>query len=103
MNTLKLDDLLNSLNSEMWRNVGIERNAIDLESALRQIEFWDRYVGPHEFAITRGWELQNLLLVARLMVVAAMKRQESRGTHYRSDFPETDPKQIEHIRLLSQP
>ncbi len=101
--SLKLDDLLNSLNSEMWRNVGIERNANDLESALRQIEFWDRYVGPHEFAITKGWELQNLLLVARLMVVSAMTRQESRGTHYRSDFPETDPKQAEHIRLLSQP
>ena len=101
--SLKLDDLLNSLNSEMWRNVGIERNAIDLESALRQIEFWDRYVGPHEFAITKGWELQNLLLVARLMVIAAMTRKESRGTHYRSDFPETDPNQAGHIRLLARP
>jgi L-aspartate oxidase len=101
--TLKLDDLLNSLNSEMWRNVGIERNDGDLESALRQIEFWDRYVGPHEFAITKGWELQNLLLVARLMVIAAMTRKESRGTHYRSDYPATDPHQAEHIRLLANP
>ena len=101
--TLKLDDLLNSLNSEMWRNVGIERNDSDLESALRQIEFWDRYVGPHEFAMTKGWELQNLLLVARLMVIAALSRKESRGTHYRSDFPGTDPTQAEHIRLLAQP
>ena len=97
--TLKLDDLLNSLNSEMWRKVGIERNAQDLESALHQIEFWDRYVGPHEFAITKGWELQNLLLVARLMIVAAMARKESRGTHSRSDFPQTDPLQASHISL----
>ncbi len=100
--TLKLDDLLNSLNSEMWRKVGIERNAIDLESAKLQIEFWDRYVGPNEFSITKGWELQNLLLVARLMVAAAIARTESRGTHSRSDFPQTDPDQAEHIRLVAR-
>ena len=100
--TLKLDDLLNSLNSEMWRKVGIERNAIDLESAKLQIEFWDRYVGPNEFSITKGWELQNLLLVARLMVAAAIARTESRGTHSRSDFPQTDPHQAEHIRLVAR-
>lgn len=99
--TLKLDDLLNSLNSEMWRKVGIERNAVDMESARQQVEFWDRYVGPQEFAITKGWELQNLLLVARLMIAAAIARTESRGTHSRSDFPETDPAQASHIELVA--
>jgi L-aspartate oxidase len=99
---LKLDDLLNSLNSEMWRKVGIERNSEDLESARHQVEFWDRYVGPQEFATTKGWELQNLLLVARLMIAAAIARKESRGTHSRSDFPQTDPKQACHISLRSQ-
>lgn len=97
--TLKLDDLLNSLNSEMWRKVGIERNAFDLESARQQVEFWDRYVGPQEFAMTKGWELQNLLLVARLMIAAAIARTESRGTHARSDFPQTDPALARHIAL----
>ena len=101
--TLKLDDLLNSLNSEMWRKVGIERNAQDLESALHQIEFWDRYVGPHEFAITKGWELQNLLLVARLMIAAATARHESRGTHSRSDYPQTEPLLANHICLRANP
>lgn len=99
---LKLDDLQNSLNSEMWRKVGIERNAIDLESARQQVEFWDRYVGPHEFAITKGWELQNLLLVARLMIAAAIERKESRGTHSRSDFPQTDAGQADHIYLANR-
>jgi L-aspartate oxidase len=99
--SLKLDDLLNSLNSEMWRNVGIERSAEGLESALQQVEFWDRYVGPREFSTTEGWELQNMLLVARLMIRAAQLRKESRGTHYRSDFPQTDPAQAEHIPIVS--
>ncbi|MFO1040234.1 MAG: L-aspartate oxidase [Planctomycetaceae bacterium] len=98
---LKLDDLLNSLNSEMWRNVGIERSAEGLEAALQQVEFWDRYVGPREFNNTQGWELQNMMLVARLMIRAAQLRKESRGTHYRSDFPDTDPMQAEHIPITA--
>jgi L-aspartate oxidase len=99
--SLKLDDLLNSLNSEMWRNVGIDRSAEGLEAALQQVEFWDRYVGPREFNTTQGWELQNMLLVARLMIRAALLRKESRGTHYRSDFPETDPLQADHIAVTA--
>lgn len=98
---LKLDDLLNSLSSEMWRDVGIERSAEGLEAALQQVEFWDRYVGPREFNSTQGWELQNMLLVARLMIRAAQIRKESRGTHYRSDFPESDPQQAEHIPITA--
>lgn len=98
---LKLDDLLNSLNSEMWRNVGIERDAVGLEAALQQVEFWDRYVGPREFNTTQGWELQNMLLVARLMIRAAASRVESRGTHSRIDFPDTDPAQAVHISLAA--
>lgn len=97
---LRVDDLLNSLTSEMWRNVGIERNAADLLAALHQVDFWDRYVGRREFSTVAGWELQNMLLVARTVIHAAMKREETRGTHSRSDFPLTDPEQANHIELV---
>lgn len=99
---LNLSDLLNSLNSEMWRNVGIERHAAGLEAALAQVEFWDRYVGPREFSQPSGWELQNMLLVARLMIRAALHRRESRGVHYRTDYPETDPAQADHIAFRAE-
>jgi L-aspartate oxidase len=99
---LNLDDLLNSLNSEMWRDVGIERSAAGLESALSQVEFWDRYVGPREFSEPKGWELQNMLLTARLMIRAALARTETRGVHTRTDFPQTDPQQAEHISIRSE-
>ena len=43
--------------------------------------------------------MQNMLLVARLMITAASLRDESRGVHYRRDLPETDPAMNEHISL----
>ena len=38
----------------------------------------------------QGWECQNMLTVARTMAAAALARNESRGVHFRSDFPQTD-------------
>jgi L-aspartate oxidase len=98
---LNLDDLRNSLASLMWRNVGIERNADDLEAASHQTEFWDRYVSTREFSHPKGWELQNMLLTGRLMIAAAAARTESRGVHYRSDYPETDTQQAGHVSLVN--
>ncbi|HID23852.1 MAG TPA: FAD-binding protein, partial [Planctomycetaceae bacterium] len=97
-----LVDMRNSLNTMMWRYVGIERNAEDLQAAARQVQFWDRYVATREFAEPAGWELHNQMLVARLMIAAAAARRESRGVHYRSDFPDTDPRQAQHITIDSE-
>ena len=88
---LDLEDVRNSLTSLMARNVGIERDAEGLKSAAEQVSFWDRYVSDREFADPRGWELQNMLLVSKLVIASAAARKESRGVHFRSDFPETDP------------
>lgn len=97
--TINLDDVINSLAAEMWRNVGIERDDHGLDAALQRVEFWDRYVGPLEFNQIKGWELQNMLLVAQLMIRSAQSRTETRGVHTRSDFPDTDPHQADHICL----
>lgn len=98
---LNLDDMRNSLGSLMWRAVGIHRNAASLKEAAMQVDFWNRYVSTREFATPAGWELQNMLLAARLMIAAATARTESRGVHFRSDFPETDPSLARHIGLHS--
>jgi L-aspartate oxidase len=84
---LDVADLTNSLRSMMVRSMGVIRDASGLAEATDSLAFWCRYVLPREFADRAGWELQNLLTVARLMVDAARKRQESRGVHFRSDFP----------------
>jgi len=45
---------------------------------------------PRQFSDPTGWELQNMLCAARLMIQAALARQETRGCHVRTDFPERD-------------
>lgn len=98
---LDVADLTNSLRSLMVRNMGIVRSKKRMMEARRDVEFWCRYVLAREFDDRRGWELQNLLTVARLMIQAALTREESRGTHYRSDFPERDDQRwITHIPSL---
>jgi L-aspartate oxidase len=87
---LDLADIRNSLKSLMWRNCGVRREGDSLAEAAENIDRWCRYVLPRQFADPTGWELQNMLLLARLIVRAAQTRQESRGSHYRTDFPTSD-------------
>ncbi len=87
---LDLTDIHNSLKSLMWRAMGVRRNADGLHEAMDNIEHWCRYVLALQFHDPVGWELQNMLCVARLMIRAALEREESRGCHVRTDFPERD-------------
>ena len=43
-----------------------------------------------QFSDADGWELQNMLTVARLVIEAALAREETRGVHLRTDFPAAD-------------
>jgi L-aspartate oxidase len=87
---LDLADIRNSLKSLMWRDVGVGRNGTSLSEASEQLTHWCRYVLPRQFSDPSGWELQNRLWTARLMIQAALAREESRGCHVRTDFPEID-------------
>lgn len=87
---LDLADIRNSLKSIMWREAGVRREALGLREAAEQIDTWWRYVLVRQFAHVEGWELQNLLTLSRIMVASAQLREESRGTHLRTDFPALD-------------
>jgi L-aspartate oxidase len=87
---LDVADITNSLRSVMVRHMGIIREQAGLLEAKRDVAFWCRYVLAREFGQRAGWELQNLLTVARLMIDGALTREESRGVHFRSDFPTQD-------------
>ena len=94
---LDVTDVKSSLRSVMWRNVGIERDGDRLAETREIIAFWCRYVMDKTFTpaigpanAAAGWELQNLLTGAFLVTAAAYARTESRGTHFRGDFPQRD-------------
>src|SRR5208283_3959572 len=87
---LDVADITNSLRSLMVRKMGIVRDRAGLQAAASDVDFWCRYVLAREFHEPAGWELQNLLTIARLMLGSALEREESRGVHFRSDFPQRD-------------
>jgi L-aspartate oxidase len=95
---LDVADLTNSLRSLMVRRMGIVREQGGIEEAERSVASWCRYVLTRELKTRAGWELQNLLTVARLMIWSARQRTESRGVHYRDDFPDRDDQHwLRHI------
>jgi L-aspartate oxidase len=94
---LDLADIRNSLQALMWRQVGVERTGGQLAEALEAVESWCRYVLPRQFADPEGWQLQNMLQVARLMIASALTREESRGVHYRADCPEPADAWLAHV------
>jgi L-aspartate oxidase len=83
----------------MSRDVAVVRDATGLARALDEIEAIEADLGATtvtgaattDDATRRAfWELRNLVAAARSVIDAAARREESRGTHYRSDFPETN-------------
>ncbi len=86
---LDLADVRSSLRSVMWRHVGINRTGDRLEEVAEMFDFWARYTLDKIFDDRSGWEVQNLLLVGALITRAAHRRRETRGTHTRTDHPES--------------
>ena len=94
---LDLADIRNSLQALMWRQVGVERSGGQLAEALEAVEGWCRYVLPRQFNDPEGWQLQNMLQVARLMIASALAREETRGVHFRADHPMPSDAWLAHV------
>jgi L-aspartate oxidase len=82
----------------MWRQVGILRSGKELKSAIEALEALEL---PRSEKNTRGgYELQNLRTLGRLIAQCALAREESRGSHYRSDFPYRDDERFQQHSLV---
>jgi len=89
---------LDYLQKLMWENVGIIRSAKSLKHALTQLSnWWETFVPAEERS---ALELANMIKIGKLMAQAALLREESRGCHFRIDFPVEDPKWAKHIILV---
>ena len=76
-----------ALQALMWQDVGIVRVAESLARAQAALSAWSASGGLAPPAGRPAQELADLLTCARLVTEAALRRQESRGAHYRTDFP----------------
>jgi len=78
-----------ALQEIMWDNVGIIRNEDSLKKANQQVEYLYNNLARGNDPLAY-YEVVNMLTVARIIIQAALWRQESRGGHFRSDYPERD-------------
>jgi succinate dehydrogenase/fumarate reductase flavoprotein subunit len=86
----------------MWDKVGIFRTGKELREAISEIERIKTEELPRLYVTGKGtrynheWikalEVENMVLTAEMIARAALMREESRGAHYRRDFPKTDNK-----------
>jgi fumarate reductase flavoprotein subunit len=83
----------------MWADVGILRSAASLQRGLQTLAELDAQlshtgVAPIDRAFHMGWHdwlnLKNLVAVSRVIAMSALAREDSRGAHFREDFPDAD-------------
>jgi L-aspartate oxidase len=91
---------LPALQDLMWRNLGISRHGSQLIWASRTLYRWERTTLPPTDRASH--ELRNMVLLGRLMAEAALLRQESRGSHFRADFPQTSANWEKHVVLVKE-
>ena len=93
-----LEGVRRGLLAVMWEHAGILRSGAGLRRAQAKLEgLADKIAGmgtgSDERAYNLTWmdrlNLENLILVSRVIVAAALAREDSRGAHFREDFPET--------------
>lgn len=91
-NIPKLNMYKQQLKDTMWENVGIFRCEETLQKALETIENIEKEfpVDAQVYSLKAEYEFRNMLIVAKLIVMCAINRKESRGAHYRTDFPQTN-------------
>ncbi len=84
-------ELIQELKEQMWNRVGISREKNEIEEALEYIQGpCPRTAVRNPAELIRLLELRNMRIVAEMVCSAALKRTESRGAHFRVDYPDED-------------
>jgi L-aspartate oxidase len=95
---------LDEIRSIMWKEVGIIRSAAHLKRALERLEALA--LEPPAKPARGPCEFYNIWTLAQLIARSALAREESRGSHYRSDFPLRNDERFRkhsHIALNRSP
>lgn len=90
------------LQNLMWEKVGLARTGEQLAEAVAQLESWQAAMEANPPQDRPGRELANLVTVGRLVATAALIREESRGAHYRLDYPTAREEWLRRIVLRNK-
>ena len=96
----KPKQMIKELKKLMWHKAGVIRKKDELEEALTRIQdSWPRasIVSPAD--LINQLEFENMRMVAEMVCAAALKRTETRGSHFRVDHPEEDNEWLKNIVL----
>jgi L-aspartate oxidase len=77
-----------------WNSCGVLRSGPELAAAHKRLR--SRWLAPFETPARANFELRNMHQVASLIALAGLAREESRGGHYRTDFPAKSPAFAKH-------
>jgi L-aspartate oxidase len=88
------DTVRTRLQQAMTRGAGVLRSASTLAETVATL---DEVGATRSRPKTDTWEATNLVTVASALVAAAVRREETRGCHWREDFPDARPEWLGHL------
>lgn len=94
------NDLRSVIQNSMTRNVGVLRSASSTQNAIDDLAPLNISM-PEVLPNTKNWETSNLHTVATAIALAAHVREETRGSHWREDFPETEKTWLKRVLINS--
>ncbi len=98
-----IDSMKQTLKDIMWKYAGILRNEDSLLKGLDEIyKLKDNFKRGAKCLSKSEYELRNMLCVAQLIIKSALKRKESRGAHYRTDFPQKNEEAVHNCVIKGE-
>jgi L-aspartate oxidase len=91
---------LEKLREVMWKQVGILRSGKELKAAIGALDGMAQQQIEKETRVEH--EIRNLHMLGALVARSALAREESRGSHYRADFPYRDDEQFQKHSTISK-
>ena len=105
-NNTHTESIKDVIRETLWKNVSIERNGEGLKETLAELqdlmESLGRLLTNPEVADITTVETVNMLNVALMITQSALARTESRGAHYRADFPSQDDTEWQRRILITR-
>lgn len=87
--TIDVSGLKTKLKEIMWNNVGIYRDENSMKKALEELEILEKeFPKQNKYSTLEEYEFKNMLITSKLIINSALRRKESRGAHYRTDYLE---------------